>query len=50
MATPQEQAQYISQSIETKSDLQTQRNFRIKYVRDPPIRDEEIYGDTDSVR
>lgn len=38
MATPQEKAQCVSWFIETKSDLQTQRNFRTKYGRDPPSR------------
>ena len=36
MATPREKAQCVSRFIETKSDLQIQRNFRTKYVRDPP--------------
>ena len=35
MATPQEKAQCVPWFIETKSDLQTQRNFRTKYGRDP---------------
>jgi len=38
MATPQEKAQCVSWFIETKSDVQTQRNYRIKYGRDPPSR------------
>ena len=38
MATPQEKAQCVSWLIETKLDLQTQRNFRTKYERDPPSR------------
>ena len=38
MATPQEKAQCVSWFIETKSDLQTQRNFRTKYGRDPSSR------------
>ena len=36
MATPQEKAQCVSRFVETKSDLQAQRNFRTKYRRDPP--------------
>ena len=36
MTTPQEKAQCVSWFIETKSDVQTQRNYRIKYGRDPP--------------
>ena len=36
MTTPQEKAQYVSWFIETKSDVQTQRNYRSKYGRDPP--------------
>ena len=35
MATPQEKAQCVSWFIETKLDLQTRRNFRTKYGRDP---------------
>ena len=38
MNTPQEKAQCISWFIETKSDVQTQRNYRSKYGRDPPSR------------
>ena len=38
MATPEEKAQCVLWFIETKSDLQTQRNFRTKYERDPPSR------------
>ena len=38
MTTPQEKAQYVSWFIETKSDVQTQRNYRNKYGRDPPSR------------
>ena len=38
MATPREKAQRVSWFIETKSDLQTRRNFRTKYGRDPPSR------------
>ena len=38
MTTPQEKAQCISWFIETKSDGQTQRNYRNKYRRDPPSR------------
>ena len=35
MSTPQEKAQYVSWFIETKSDIQAQRNFR---RRKPPAR------------
>ena len=38
MATPQEKAQCVSWFIETKSDVQTQRNFKTKYGRHPPSR------------
>ena len=38
MTTPQEKAQCVSWFIETKSDVQTQRNYRSKYGRDPPLR------------
>ena len=38
MATPREKAQCVSWFIETKLDLQTRRNFRTKYGRDPPSR------------
>ena len=38
MTTPQEKAQCVSWFIETKSDVQTQRNYRNKYGRDPPSR------------
>ena len=38
MTTPQEKAQRVSWFIETKSDVQTQRNYRSKYGRDPPLR------------
>ena len=38
MTTLQEKAQCISWFIETKSDVQTQRNYRSKYGRDPPSR------------
>ena len=34
MTTPQEKAQCVSWFIETKSDVQTQRNYRSKYGRD----------------
>ena len=34
--TTQENAQYVSWFIETKSDVQTQRNYKSKYGRDPP--------------
>ena len=36
MTTPLEKAQCVSWFIETKSDVQTQRNYRSKYGRDPP--------------
>ena len=35
MTTTQEKAQCVSWFIETKSDVQTQRNFRTKNGRDP---------------
>ena len=35
MTTPQEKAQCVSWFIETKSDVQIQRNYRSKYGRDP---------------
>ena len=35
MTTPQEKAQCVSWFIETKSDVQTERNYRSKYGRDP---------------
>ena len=38
MTTPQEKAQCVSWFIETKSDVQTQQNYRSKYGRDPPSR------------
>ena len=38
MTTPQEKAQCVSWFIETKSDVQTQRNYRSKHGRDPPSR------------
>ena len=38
MSTPQEKAQCVSWFIETKSDIQAQRNFRRKYRRKPPAR------------
>ena len=34
MTTPQEKAQCVSWFIKTKSDVQTQRNYRSKYGRD----------------
>ena len=34
MTTPQEKVQCVSWFIETKSDFQTQRNYRSKYGRD----------------
>ena len=36
MTTPQEKAQCVSWFIKTKSDVQTQPNYRSKYGRDPP--------------
>ena len=36
MTTPQEKMQCVSWFIETKSDVQTQRNYRSKYGKDPP--------------
>ena len=38
MTTAQEKAQCVSLFIETKSDVQTQRNYRSKYGRDLPSR------------
>ena len=38
LTTAQEKAQCVSWFIETKSDVQTQRNYRSKYGRDPPSR------------
>ena len=38
MTTAQEKAQCVSRFIETKSDVQTQRNYRSKYGRDLPSR------------
>ena len=38
MTTAQEKAQCVSWFIETKSDVQTQRNHKSKYGRDPPSR------------
>ena len=38
MTTPQEKAQCVSWFNETKSDVQTQRNYRSKYGRNPPSR------------
>ena len=37
MTTLQEKAQCEPWFIETKSDVQTQRNYRTKYGRDPPL-------------
>ena len=36
MTTPQEKAQCVSWFIKTKSEVQTQRNYKSKYGRDPP--------------
>ena len=36
--TTQEKAQCVSWFIQTKSDVQTQRNYRSKYGKDPPSR------------
>ena len=51
MTTPQEKAQCVSWFIETKSNVQTQRNYRSKYGRDPPSRPSIplIYENRDSV-
>ena len=38
MTTPQEKAKCVPWFIETKSDVQTQGNYRSKYGRDPPSR------------
>ena len=38
MTTAQEKAQCVSWFIEKKLDVQTQRNYRSKYGRDPPSR------------
>ena len=38
MSTSQEKAQCVSWFIETKSDIQAQRNFRCKYGGKPPAR------------
>ena len=38
MTIPQEKAQCIFWFIETKSDVQTQRNYKSKYGKDPPSR------------
>ena len=38
MTTPQEKVQCLSWFIKTKSDVQTQRNYRSKYGRDPQSR------------
>ena len=38
MTTAQEKAQFVSWFLETKLDVQTQRNYRSKYRRDPPLR------------
>ena len=35
MTAPEEEVQCVSWFIETKSDVQTQRNYRSKYGRDP---------------
>ena len=37
MATPQERTQCESWFFETKSDVQTQRKYRTKYGKDPPL-------------
>jgi len=37
MTTAQEKAQCVSWFIETKSDVQTQRNYRSKYGTDTPL-------------
>ena len=38
MTTAQEKVQCVSWFIETKSNVQTQRNYRSKYGRDPTSR------------
>jgi transposase len=38
MATPQERAQTVVWFCKTKSETQTQRNFRTHYQKDPPSR------------
>ena len=38
MTTLQEKAQCVSWFIETKSDVQTQQNYRSEYGRNPPSR------------
>ena len=38
MTTSQEKAQCLSWFIRTKSDVQTQRNYRAKHGRGPPLR------------
>ena len=38
MTTAQEKVRYVFWFIETKSDVQTQQNYRSKYERDPPSR------------
>ena len=44
MTTAQEKAQCVSWFIETKSDVQTQRNYKSKYGRDPPHVLQFVYG------
>ena len=36
MITPQEKAQCVAWFIETKSDIQTQRNYTTKYAKQTP--------------
>ena len=56
MTTVQEKAQCVSWFIETKSDVQTQRNYRSNMEETPTITSfnsfmaQEIYEDRDSVR
>ena len=38
MTTAEEKAQCVSWFIETKSDVQTHRNYKSKYERDAPSR------------
>ena len=38
MTAPQEKAQCVSWFIKTKSDIQAQRNFIVKYVKRAPTR------------
>ena len=44
MAISQVKAQCVSWFIQSKSDLQTERNFRTKYGRGPPSRHQFVRG------